>query len=76
MEPALKSKTAFLDIKWEVVDVESAGCNHLDGLVVLHQSIMSNIDVRNVWRLPHIYAAGLGSEMTTVSWRNADLVHV
>lgn len=58
MQPALEGEAAFLDIKWEVVDVEGAGCDHLDGLVVAHQSVMCHIDVRYVWRLPHIYTAG------------------
>lgn len=58
MQPALEGEAAFLDIKREVVDVEGAGCDHLDGLVVAHQSIMCDIDVRYVWRLPHIYTAG------------------
>lgn len=58
MEPALECEATFLDIKWEVVDVESAGCDNLDGLIVAHQSIMSHVNIRNVWRLPHIYATG------------------
>lgn len=58
MQPALEGQAAFLDIKREVVDVESARCDHLDGLVVAHQSVMCHIDVRYVWRLPHVYTAG------------------
>lgn len=58
MQPALEGEAAILDIKWKVVDVESAGCDHLDGLVVVHQSIMSHIYIRYVWRLSHIYTAG------------------
>lgn len=54
MKPALEGEAAFLNIKWEVVDVEGARCDHLDGLVVAHQSIMCHIDVWYVWRLPHI----------------------
>ena len=58
MQPALEGQAAFLHIEWEVVDVERAGRDHLDGLVVAHQSVMCHIDIRNVWRLPHIYTAG------------------
>lgn len=36
VQPALEGEAAFLDIKREVVDVESARCDHLDGLVVAH----------------------------------------
>lgn len=54
----MEGEAALLDIKWEVVDVESAGCDHLDGLVVAHQAIMCHIDIRYIWRLPHIYTAG------------------
>lgn len=58
VQPALEGEAAFLDIKREVVDVESARCDHLDGLVVAHQSVMCHVDIRYVWRLPHIYTAG------------------
>lgn len=58
MKPALEGEAAFLDIEWEVVDVEGAGCDDLDGFVVLHQTFVRDIDIRDVRRLPHIYAAG------------------
>lgn len=58
MEPALEGQAAFLHIKREVVDVERAGCDHLDGFVVPHQSIMRHVHVRYVRRLPHVNAAG------------------
>lgn len=58
VEPALEGETTFLHIKREVVDVESACRHHLDGLVVAHQSIMCNINIRNIWRLPYVYTAG------------------
>lgn len=58
VEPALEGQAAILYIKWEVVDIESASCDNLDGLVVAHNSIICDINVRNVWRLPHVYAAG------------------
>lgn len=58
MEPALEGQAAILYIKWEVVDIESASCDNLDGLVVAHNSIICDINVRNVWRLPHVYTAG------------------
>lgn len=58
MKPALEGEATFLNIKREVVDVEGAGCDHLDGFVVPHQTIVGHVDVRNVRRLPHIYTAG------------------
>lgn len=58
MKPALEGEATFLHIKWEVVDVESARCHDLDGLVVAHQSVMCYVDIRNVWRLPYVYTAG------------------
>lgn len=67
VQPALEGEAAFLDIKREVVDVESACCDHLDGLVVAHQSVMCHIDVRYVWRLPHIYTARLETTVTTTT---------
>lgn len=57
MKPALEGEAAFLDVEWKVIDVESAGCDNLDGLIVAHQSIMCHIDIRYVWRLSHIYTA-------------------
>lgn len=56
MQPALEGEAAFLDIKGEVVDVERAGCDHLDGFVVSHQPLVCDIDVRDVWRFPHVHA--------------------
>lgn len=58
VKPALEGQATFLHIKGEVVDVEGTGCDNLDGFIVAHQSIMCHIDIRNVWRLPHIHTAG------------------
>lgn len=58
MQPALEGEAAVLHIKWEVVDVERAGCDHLDGLVVAHKPVVCDINIRNVGRLPHVHAAG------------------
>ena len=63
MEPALESEATFLHIKWEVIDVESAGRDNLDGLIVAHQTIMCHIDIRNVWRFPNVYTTS-ETEMT------------
>lgn len=58
VEPALECEAAFLDVKREVVDVERAGCDDLDGLVVAHHSVICHVNIRNVRRLPHIHATG------------------
>lgn len=58
VQPALEGETAFLDVEREVVDVERARRDHLDGLVVAHQSVVCHVDVRYVWRLPHVHTAG------------------
>lgn len=68
VQPALEGEAAFLDVEREVVDVERARRDHLDGLVVAHQSVVRHVDVRYVWRLPHVHAAGqrrqwLGTEV-------------
>lgn len=56
MEPALEGQAAFLDIEWEIVDVERAGGDHLDWFVVAHQSVVGHVDVRYVRGLPHVNA--------------------
>lgn len=58
MEPALEGQAALLHVEGEVVDVQRARRDHLDGFVVPHQSVVRHVDVRYVWRLPHIHAAG------------------
>lgn len=58
VEPALEGEATLLHVEGEVVDVERAGRDHLDGLVVAHQSVVRHVDVRNVWRLPHVDTAG------------------
>lgn len=58
VEPALEGQAALLHVKGEVVDVEAAGRDHLDGLVVAHQPLVSHVDVRDVGRLSHVHAAG------------------
>lgn len=58
VQPTLEGEAAFLDVEREVVDVERARRDHLDGLVVAYQSVVCHVDVRYVWRLPHVHAAG------------------
>lgn len=58
VEPALEGQAALLHVEGEVVDVERARRDHLDGFVVPHQSVVRHVDVRYVWRLPHVHAAG------------------
>ena len=62
MEPALEGQAAVLDVKGEVVDVESAGCHQLDGLVVAHQTIMGHVHIGNILRLTHIHTERLEQE--------------
>ena len=56
MEPALEGQAAVLDVEGEVVDVEGAGGDHLDGLVVAHQALVGHVDVGNIRGLAHVYA--------------------
>ena len=56
MEPALEGEAAVLDVKGKAVDVEGAGGDHLDGLVVAHQALVGHVDVGNVRGLAHVYA--------------------
>lgn len=58
VEPALEGQAALLHVEGEVVDVQRARRDHLDGFVVPHQSVVRHVDVRYVWRLPHIHAGG------------------
>lgn len=58
VKPALEGEAAFLDVKGEVVDVERARCDNLDGLVVTHQTVMCHIDIRDIWRLPYVNTGG------------------
>lgn len=58
VEPALEGQAALLHVEGEVVDVQRACRDHLDGFVVPHQSVVRHVDVRYVWRFPHIHAAG------------------
>lgn len=58
MQPAGEGKRAVLDVEGEIVDVQAAGCHHLDGLEVLDLSVVANVDVGDIGGLPHIHAGG------------------
>lgn len=55
MEPALEREAAVLHVEGEVVDVEGAGGDHLDGLVVAHQPLVGHVDVGDVRGLADIH---------------------
>lgn len=56
MQPAGEGqRRAVLYVEGEVVDVQGTGGHHLEGLVVLDLAVMPDIDIRDVWRLPHVH---------------------
>lgn len=62
VQPAGEGQRAVLYVEGEVVDVQGTGGHHLEGLVVLDLAVMPDIDIRDVWRLPHVHT-GQGREV-------------
>ena len=73
MQPAGEGQRAVLYVEGEVVDVQGTGGHHLEGLVVLDLAVMPDIDIRDVWRLPHVHTdqgigVGLGLKKQAKPW--------
>lgn len=72
VQPAGEGQGAVLNVEGEVVDVQAAGGHHVEGLVVLHLTVMPDIDVGDVWRLAHIHA-GRGKGFICLETGSRDL---
>lgn len=55
VQPAGKGQRAVLHIEGEVVDVEAASGHHMERLVVLDLTMMLDIHIWHIWRLPHVH---------------------
>lgn len=47
MQIRVKAEAAILAVKWKCVNVDPAGTDHSDRLVILHETIIRQITVRH-----------------------------
>ena len=78
VQPAGEGQRAVLYIEGEVVDVQATGGHHLEGLVVLDLTVMPDIHIRDVWRLPNVHTGrgrgvGLGLKKQVKPWMSEGL---
>lgn len=78
VQPAGEGQRAVLHVEGEVVDVQATGSHHLQGLVVLDLTMVLDIHVRDIWRLPHVHTGqgrgvSLGLKKQVKPWESEGL---